>query len=59
MVLEISHELLSYCRQIAARLEYLSKKLFVHRNLAARNILLLIDNDCKVYDMTCCCNVMY
>jgi len=38
--LKVGHELLSYCRQIVTGLEYLSKKLFVHKDLAAKNILL-------------------
>ena len=45
---DIGHELLSFCRQIAAGLDYLSKKHFVHRDLAARNILLSDDYVCKV-----------
>ena len=44
----IGHELLSFCRQIAAGLDYLSKKHFVHRDLATRNILLSDDYVCKV-----------
>ena len=45
---DMGHELLSFCRQIAAGLDYLSKKHFVHRDLAARNILLSDDYVCKV-----------
>ena len=45
----MGHELLSYCRQIAEGLEYLSRKLFVHKDLAARNILLSNDYVCKVH----------
>ena len=46
------HTLLSYCRQVASGLLYLSKKGFVHRDIAARNILLSEDQEtCKV-----CCN---
>ena len=45
---DIGHELLSFCRQIAAGLDYLSKKYFVHRDLATRNILLSDDYVCKV-----------
>ena len=44
----MGHELLSFCRQIAAGLDYLSKKRFVHRDLAARNILLSDDYVCNV-----------
>ena len=40
---DMAHELLSFCRQIAAGLDYLSKKHFVHRDLAARNVLLSDD----------------
>ena len=43
------HTLLSYCRQVASGLLYLSKKGFVHRDIAARNILLSEDQEtCKV-----------
>ena len=42
------HELLSYCRQVAAGMAYLSNKAFVHRDLAARNILVSDDKICKV-----------
>ena len=45
----IPHTLLSYCRQVAAGLFYLSKKGFIHRDIAARNILLSEDLEtCKV-----------
>ena len=40
--------LLSYCRQVASGMAYLSRKAFVHRNLAAKNILVSQNNLCKV-----------
>ena len=45
---ELKTNLLSYCRQIAAGLNYLTNKQFVHRDLAARNILVSSDDVCKV-----------
>ena len=48
---EIKHDLLIYCRQIAAGLNYLTNKQFVHRDLAARNILVSSDDVCKVSAM--------
>ena len=33
-------QLLDFCQQISAGMTYLSKKAFVHRDIAARNILL-------------------
>ena len=33
-------QLLNFCRKIADALDYLSKKGFIHKDLAARNILL-------------------
>ena len=45
---EPKHDLLSFCRQIAAGMNYLANKQFVHRELAARNILVSSDDVCKV-----------
>ena len=44
----LHYDLLSYCRQIAAGMNYLTSKHFVHRDLAARNVLLSGTNICKV-----------
>ncbi len=43
-----AHTLLSYCRQVASGMAYLSNKAFVHRDIAARNILVSEDGMCKV-----------
>ena len=40
--------LLRFCQQVASGMEYLSKKGFVHRDVAARNILVSGDHICKV-----------
>ena len=45
---ELKHDLLSYCRHVAAGLDHLSHRKFVHRDLAARNILVSSDDVCKV-----------
>lgn len=42
------HELLSYCRQIASGMVYISNKGLIHNDLAARNILVTDDQICKV-----------
>ena len=44
-----AHTLLSYCRQVASGMAYLSNKAFVHRDIAARNILVSENGICKVY----------
>ena len=46
------HELLSYCCQVASGMVYLSSKAFVHRDMAARNILVSDDRICKVRTTT-------
>jgi serine/threonine protein kinase len=45
---ELSPTLLSYTRQVALGLMYLSFKKFVHRDIAARNILVNDEGICKV-----------
>ena len=40
--------LLKFCREVAEGLSYLAGKSFVHRDIAARNILLDKELNCKV-----------
>ena len=40
--------LLTFCHQIASGMEYLSNKGFIHKDLAASNILMTDDKTCKV-----------
>ena len=40
--------LLKFCHQVAEGLSYLAGKSFVHRDIAARNILLDQELNCKV-----------
>ena len=40
--------LLKFCRQVAEGLSYVAGKSFVHRDIAARNILLDKELNCKV-----------
>ena len=45
----VPHTLQTYCLQVAEGLRYLFRKSFVHRDIAARNILLTKDfKTCKV-----------
>ena len=46
--------LLKFCRQVAEGLSYLAGKSFVHRDIAARNILLDQELNCKVIIKTNC-----
>ena len=46
---ELGPTLLSYTRQVALGLMYLSFKKFVHRDIAARNILVNDEGICKVH----------
>ena len=45
---ELPITLLKFCRQVAEGLSYLAGKSFVHRDIAARNILLDKELSCKV-----------
>ena len=56
---EVKHDLLSYCRHVAAGLSILSSKGFVHRDLAARNILVSSDDVCKVNMLQELWNTLY
>ena len=44
---DLYKQLLDFCCQIAAGMKYLSDKAFIHRDIAARNIL-VSGNVCKV-----------
>ena len=44
----LNQQLLDFCHQISAGMTYLSEKAFVHRDIAARNIL-LSGRTCKVW----------
>ena len=45
---DMPYTLLNFCRQVCLGLSYLSQKGFVHRDIAARNILVNENNVCKV-----------
>ena len=49
---KLKHDLLRFCREIAAGMNYLANKQFIHRDLAARNILVSSDDVCKVKIVT-------
>ena len=40
--------LLSFCQQVASGMAYIAYKLYVHGNLAARNVLVSRNDVCKV-----------
>ncbi|XP_064394623.1 uncharacterized protein LOC135341873 isoform X2 [Halichondria panicea] len=46
----LPQQLLSFSSQVALGMEYLARKEFVHRDIAARNILLTDDFVCKIAD---------
>ena len=56
---ELSPTLLSYSRQVAFGLMYLSFKKYVHRDIAARNILVNDEGICKVHSMMRSINLYY
>ena len=46
--LELGSQLLCYSRQIANGIDYLHLRGYIHRDIAARNILVSKENICKV-----------
>lgn len=42
--------MLTYCHDVACGMHYLSSRRIVHRDVAARNVLLDVTNTCKVAD---------
>ena len=44
----VYQQLLDFCHQVSAGMKYLSEKAFVHRDIAARNIL-VSGKVCKVH----------
>ena len=49
---ELQQLFLKFAKEIAAGMDYLSKKAFVHRDLAARNVLVNESLTCKVGENT-------
>ncbi|CAI8014456.1 Ephrin type-B receptor 3, partial [Geodia barretti] len=47
---QMKQRLLRFCTEVALGLEYLAKKSFIHRDIAARNILLADNCTCKIAD---------